>query len=208
MAPWLQFCPYVDTRRDNVRSLLRAKLAAGYWEGMGLTQYEPIEHEVVRYHEAPLFSRAIAQAIDLAFAQGLFMGFWNLLQFFELETTTFSDLFSALVLLDGKAQLSLWTSYAFLLAGALTFYFYFVLVPFRFGATPGKRLLDLEIVSTNGHLSQTQLLVREAVGKWVLGWLTKGILLALPLIRSDGKGIGDCLAHTDVKRAIRRKIVR
>lgn len=162
--------------------------------------------EPLAYTDATLSARAAAQALDLAAYGALFFGLWYVPQLTGWNTDSFLSHFSSLVLGHASRTFEFSTSLLFLTVGWVTFYFYFVLIPLRFGATVGKQMFHLQVVSIRGGSpSAGELFVRETIGKGCLGIMaTKGLLLLLPLFKKDGRGIPDLISGTIVRKTARK----
>jgi uncharacterized RDD family membrane protein YckC len=78
-------------------------------------------------------------------------------------------------------------------------YFYYAAFYQAKGATPGKQLLGIKVISTrSGHyLTYKETFVRELVGKPISGILL-GIGFLMVAFRSDKKALHDLMAHTQV----------
>lgn len=90
---------------------------------------------------------------------------------------------------------------AFLVAVDATLaYFYTVWTVLRFGASPAKLLLNLQVIDsrTGGRLGIHQALLREWVGK-LLSLAAIGAGFFLPLFRKDKRTLHDLLSHSAVK---------
>lgn len=89
------------------------------------------------------------------------------------------------------------------LCGAL----YFVLCTYYTGATPGKRLMNLRVVSADGQetLSFINILYRETVGRFLSGLVASIGYLLIALDR-EKRGLHDILCDTRVIYATKLKV--
>jgi uncharacterized RDD family membrane protein YckC len=85
---------------------------------------------------------------------------------------------------------------------ALTFYLLEIESLVLFGGTPGKLLTGLRVIDVHsgGKLTFVQAVLREVIGKWVLGSLTLGVGAILPLFRSDHLALHDLVSRSAVKK--------
>jgi len=84
----------------------------------------------------------------------------------------------------------------------ITFYVLYIWTVQKFGGTAGKLLLGLKIIDirTGKQLGVIQTVLREIVGKLILGPLTLGIGYLLPLVRGDALALHDLLSRSIVKK--------
>lgn len=95
-----------------------------------------------------------------------------------------------LIRFDGSFALPVMTS--LLVDGLYAGYFYS-----KDGATPGKKALDLKLVSSDRKISFFQGALRDTVGKWISGLILMiGYLMAL--FREDGRALHDLMFDTKV----------
>lgn len=91
-------------------------------------------------------------------------------------------------------------SAALLATDATLAYFYSIWTVLRFGGSPAKLLLNLQVIDapTGGRLGVHRAILREWVGKLLsLGALGAGFLL--PLVRKDHRALHDLLSQSAVK---------
>lgn len=78
-------------------------------------------------------------------------------------------------------------------------FIYWVLIPIKFGATPGKKLFGLKIVTDayNLHPTMKQMIMRESVGR-ICSTIVFGLGYIWTRINKEGKTWHDMMSHTRV----------
>jgi uncharacterized RDD family membrane protein YckC len=153
-----------------------------------------VEAEEDHYLDCPnadFPTRAAAFVLDAMF---LFLAITAIERIFHaLARPTAEDAHNAMMILVFSIQSAL---------QILIFYLLEIESLVLFGGTPGKLLTGLRVIDlhSGGKLTFVQALMREVVGKWILGPLTIGIGPILPLIRNDHLALHDLISRSAVKK--------
>lgn len=158
----------------------------------------------VRLEPAPLFRRTIAAAIDMGFVSAVLYAVILVLAalvgllagaFYPALKTNPRLIESAAGTAAGIGVLVLIG--VGLIAAMIAWHYYYIYFESRGGATPGKRVLGLRVVSLNGGpITRSQAIYRE-LARWYLDGLILPAALSMAL-NQNRRRVGDLLAGTVV----------